>query len=181
MSQKLSIGIDLGTTNSCVAVLEENGPRVTNNRDGDSTTPSVLYVGFEGIKVGKDARAHLLTEPTCTFVSMKRKMGMDFSREVNGKEYTPEVVASKILSRIKSDVEGELGSTVEDVVITVPANFNSVQRQATKDAGTIAGLNVLRVINEPTAAALAYGFTQELTSVMVVFDLGGGNLRYFSC
>ena len=174
MSQKLSIGIDLGTTNSCVAVLEENGPRVTNNRDGDSTTPSVLYVGSEGIKVGKDARSHLLTEPTCTFVSMKRKMGMDFSREVNGKEYTPEVVASKILSRIKSDVEGELGSTVEDVVITVPANFNSVQRQATKDAGTIAGLNVLRVINEPTAAALAYGFTQELTSVMVVFDLGGG-------
>ncbi len=172
--ERPSIGIDLGTTNSCVAYLSDDQPQVIRNSLGDTTTPSVVSIQESGIIVGRDARRFLLTDPANSFVSIKRKMGEPYSRKVRGKEYTPESISALILSDLKSCAETALASDIEDVVITVPANFNSTQRQATKDAGTIAGLNVLRVINEPTAAALAYGYQMDLSSVMVVFDLGGG-------
>lgn len=172
---KICAGIDLGTTNSCIAVLDEGRPVVIPNDLGDPTTPSLVSVLEDGATiVGKKARSRLLTHPGNTFSSIKRRMGERYSRVVQGREYTPESVSALILAHLKSNTERHLGKPVEDVVITVPANFNSVQRQATKDAGEIAGFNVLRVLNEPTAAALAYGHQSQLSGVFVVFDLGGG-------
>ncbi len=172
--EKLAVGIDLGTTNSCIAVLRDGGPQVVVNDLGDSTTPSVVSVQKEGVVVGKKARKFVLTDPASTFVSTKRRMGQRWSREVRGKDYTPESISSLVLTHLKRNAEKKLGATISEAVITVPANFNSIQRQATKDAGEIAGLNVLRVINEPTAAALHYGHANDLSAIMVVFDLGGG-------
>jgi molecular chaperone DnaK len=171
---KVSAGIDLGTTNSCLAVLQGGQPAVVPNDLGDAVTPSLVSVLADGVLVGKKARSRLLTHPVNTFASIKRRMGERYSRTVLGKEYTPESVSALVLSHVKQTAEARLGSTIEDAVVTVPANFNSIQRQATKDAGEIAGLNVLRVLNEPTAAALAYGRRHRLSSVLVVFDLGGG-------
>jgi molecular chaperone DnaK len=172
--QKISAGIDLGTTNSCLAVLGADGPVVIPNDLGEPITPSIVAVLSEGVIVGKKARSRLLTHPTQTFASIKRRMGERYARTVLGREYTPEAVSALILAHLKECGERHLGRPLDDVVITVPANFNSVQRQATKDAGEIAGLNVLRVFNEPTAAALAYGHQHQLSAVLVVFDLGGG-------
>jgi molecular chaperone DnaK len=171
---KISAGIDLGTTNSCLAILEGDRPVVVPNDRGEPTTPSVVSVSVDEILVGKKARSRLLTQPANTFSSIKRRMGERFVRKVLGKEYTPETVSALILAHLKACGESRLGQPLDDVVITVPANFNSVQRQATKDAGEIAGFNVLRVLNEPTAAALAYGHEKQLSAMLVVFDLGGG-------
>jgi molecular chaperone DnaK len=172
--KRISAGIDLGTTNSCLAVLQGDCPVALPNDLNEPITPSVVAVQPDGVIVGRKARGFLLTHPAQTFVSIKRKMGERYARTVLGKEYTPETVSALILGHLKQCGERHLGETLDDVVITVPANFNSVQRQATKDAGEIAGFNVLRVVNEPTAAALAYGHEHQLSSVMVVFDLGGG-------
>jgi molecular chaperone DnaK len=172
--ERVSAGIDLGTTNSCLAVLEGERPVVVPNDLGAPVTPSVVAVLPEGIVVGKAARSRLLTHPANTFASIKRRMGERYTRTVLGKEYTPESVSALILSHLKTYGERHLGRPIEDAVITVPANFNSLQRQASKDAGEIAGFNVLRVLNEPTAAALAYGHQHQLSAVLVVFDLGGG-------
>src|SRR5581483_8860730 len=173
--EKVCAGIDLGTTNSCLAVIEQGRPVVIPNDLGAPTTPSLVSVLPDGtIVVGKKARARLLTHPANTFASIKRRMGERYVRNVLGRAYTPESVSALILAHLKTCAESRLGRAVEDVVITVPANFNSIQRQATKDAGEIAGFNVLRVLNEPTAAALAYGYEQQLSGVFVVFDLGGG-------
>jgi len=173
--EKLCAGIDLGTTNSCIAVLVGSRPEVIPNELGEPTTPSLVSVLPDGnIVVGKPARSRLLTHPADTFASIKRRMGERYARMVRGREYTPESVSALILKQLKTNAERRLGKSLDDVVITVPANFNSVQRQATKDAGEIAGLNVLRVLNEPTAAALAYGHDKQLSGVFLVFDLGGG-------
>jgi molecular chaperone DnaK len=171
---KLSAGIDLGTTNSCLAVLDAGSARVVPNDLDAPITPSLVSIRPEGPVVGKKARRYLLTDPASTFASIKRRMGERYAREVGGKSYTPESVSAIILGHLKACAEQRLAQTIEDVVITVPANFNSIQRQATKDAGEIAGFRVLRVLNEPTAAALAYGREKNLSSIMVVFDLGGG-------
>lgn len=171
---RYSTGIDLGTSNSCIAVLESDNPEVISNSADDPITPSVVSIQEDEIIVGKRARSYLLTSPTNTFVSIKRKMGERYTRKVLGKDYTPENISAIILSYLKGCAEGRLGESLDDLVITVPANFNSVQRQATKDAGEIAGFNVLRVINEPTATALYYGHTNNLSEILVVFDLGGG-------
>lgn len=172
--RKVCAGIDLGTTNSCLAVLDESRPVVIPNDLGEPTTPSVVSMLSDGIMVGKKARSRLLTHPANTFASIKRRMGERYSRNVLGQEFTPESVSALILRHLKECAEHHLGNAIQDAVITVPAHFNSVQRQATKDAGRIAGLNVLRVLNEPTAAALAYGQENQLSGVFVVFDLGGG-------
>ncbi|MBI1914788.1 MAG: Hsp70 family protein [Planctomycetes bacterium] len=171
---KISAGIDLGTTNSCLAVLQGDKPVVIPNDLGEPITPSLVSIQPEGAVVGKNARRFLLTHPANTFVSIKRKMGEPYTRTVLGKEYRPESVSALILSHMKQAAQKRLNATLDEVVITVPANFNSVQRQATKDAGEIAGFNVLRVVNEPTAAALAYGHEHKLSAILVVFDLGGG-------
>jgi molecular chaperone DnaK len=171
---RVCAGIDLGTTNSCLAVLQGDRPVVLANDLGEAVTPSVVAVLPEGVLVGKKARSRLLTHPANTFASIKRRMGERHTRNVLGRDYTPESVSALILSHLKSCGEKALGRTIDDVVITVPANFNSVQRQATKDAGEIAGFRVLRVLNEPTAAALAYGHEHPISAVFVVFDLGGG-------
>jgi molecular chaperone DnaK len=172
--ERLSVGIDLGTTNSCIAFLQDGRPVVVPNDLGEAITPSVVSIQPDGVIVGRKARRFLLTQPTNTFVSIKRRMGERYSRTVLGKEYTPESISALILSQLKRDAEKHLGVALVETVITVPAHFNSVQRQATKDAGEIAGFNVMRVINEPTAAALAYGHENDLSAVLVVFDLGGG-------
>src|SRR5260370_38282881 len=153
--ESISAGIDLGPTQSCLAVLEGDRPVVIPNDLGEPTTPSVVSVQVDGILVGRKARSFLLTHPANTFVSIKRKMGERYVRNVLGTDYTPESVSAQVLAHLKRCGEKHLGRPLGDVVITVPANFNSVQRQATKDAGEIAGFNVLRVLNEPTAAALA--------------------------
>jgi molecular chaperone DnaK len=170
----LSAGIDLGTTNSCLAVLEGGRPKVVPNDLNAPITPSLVSIRPEGPIVGKKARRYLLTDPASTFASIKRRMGERYTRDVAGKSYTPESVSALILKHLKTCAEQKVEGPIEDVVITVPANFNSIQRQATKDAGEIAGFRVLRVLNEPTAAALAYGQEKKLSSIMVVFDLGGG-------
>src|SRR5436305_9028961 len=192
-----TLGIDLGTTNSCMAVLEGGEPTVIPNAEGGRTTPSVVAFTKDGQRlVGTPARRQQVTNPQNTVFSIKRFMGRKFS-EVNeemtivpyevvqgpngdvrvkadGKEYTPQEISAMVLQKLKQDAEAYLGEPVTEAVITVPAYFNNAQREATKDAGKVAGLNVLRIINEPTAAALAYGLDKEQDQTILVFDLGGG-------
>jgi molecular chaperone DnaK len=192
-----TIGIDLGTTNSCMAVLEGGEPTVIPNAEGGRTTPSVVAFTKDGQRlVGTPARRQQVTNPQNTIFSIKRFMGRKFSEvneemtivpykvvqgpngdvrvEADGKEYAPPEISAMVLQKLKSDAEAYLGEAVTDAVVTVPAYFNNAQREATKDAGKVAGLNVLRIINEPTAAALAYGLEKEQDQTILVFDLGGG-------
>ncbi len=169
------IGIDLGTTNSCVAVYEGSEPIVIPNPEGARTTPSVVAFSKTGERmVGQVAKRQAITNPDRTIISIKREMGTANKRTVDGKSYTPQEISAMILQKLKADAEAYLGTTVSQAVITVPAYFSDAQRQATKDAGKIAGLEVLRIINEPTAAALAYGMDKEASQKIMVFDLGGG-------
>ena len=169
------IGIDLGTTNSCVAVYEGGEPTVIPNAEGNRTTPSVVAFSKNGeIMVGTVAKRQAITNPDRTVISIKREMGTDYKVNVDGKSYTPQAISAMILQKLKSDAESYLGTTVTQAVITVPAYFSDAQRQATKDAGKIAGLDVLRIINEPTAAALAYGLDKDLNQKVMIYDLGGG-------
>ncbi len=168
------IGIDLGTTNSCVAVMEGGEPVVIPNAEGGRTTPSVLAIKNGERMVGDVAKRQAVTNPENTVISIKRHMGTNHKETVEGKEYTPQEISAMILQKLKSDAEAYLGETVTQAVITVPAYFNDSQRQATKDAGKIAGLDVLRIVNEPTAAALAYGLDKEEEGTILVYDLGGG-------
>ena len=169
------IGIDLGTTNSCVAVMEGGDPVVIANAEGARTTPSVVGFTKTGERlVGQVAKRQAITNPENTISSIKRKMGTAEKVHAGGKDYTPEEISAMILSKLKADAEAYLGEPVTEAVITVPAYFNDSQRQATKDAGTIAGLNVKRIINEPTAASLAYGIDKEDDQKIMVYDLGGG-------
>ena len=169
------IGIDLGTTNSCVAVVENGEPVVIPNAEGSRTTPSVVAFSKEGERiVGQVAKRQAITNPDRTISSIKREMGSNYKVDIDGKSYTPQQISAMILGKLKADAEAYLGEKVTDAVITVPAYFNDAQRQATKDAGTIAGLNVRRIINEPTAAALAYGVDKEQSQKVMVYDLGGG-------
>ena len=155
------IGIDLGTTNSCVAVLEGGEPTVIPNAEGSRTTPSVVGFAKSGERlVGQVAKHQAVANPDRTIISVKREMGSDFKVKIDEKNYSPQEISAMILSKIKADSEAYLGETVTQAVITVPAYFSDAQRQATKDAGKIAGLEVLRIINEPTAAALAYGLNK---------------------
>ena len=169
------IGIDLGTTNSCVAVMEGGEPVVIANAEGARTTPSVVAYSKTGERmVGQVAKRQAITNPDRTVSSIKRHMGSDYKVTIDGKSYTPQEISAMILMKLKSDAEAYLGEKVTEAVITVPAYFSDSQRQATKDAGTIAGLNVQRIINEPTAAALAYGVDKEDDQKVMVYDLGGG-------
>lgn len=170
------IGIDLGTTNSCVAVMEGGEPIIIPNAEGNRTTPSVVAFTKDGERlVGETAKRQAITNPDRTISSIKREMGKDYKKNIDGKDYTPQDISAMVLQKIKADVESYLGEKVTDAVITVPAYFTDSQRQATKDAGRIAGLNVRRIINEPTAAALAYGLDKgEGQQKIMVFDLGGG-------
>ena len=170
-----TIGIDLGTTNSCVAVIEGGEPTVITNSEGSRTTPSVVAFTEDGERlVGQLAKNQAVTNPDRTVISIKRHMGSDYKVDIDGKKYTPQEISAMILQKLKTEAEGYLGEKVTDAVITVPAYFTDSQRQATKDAGQIAGLNVQRIINEPTAAALAYGIDKENEQKIVVYDLGGG-------
>src|SRR5438067_6112952 len=192
-----TIGIDLGTTNSCMAVLEGGEPTVIPNAEGGRTTPSVVAFAKDGQRlVGAPARRQQVTNPQNTIFSIKRFMGRKFDEvseemkivpyevlkgpnddvrvKAEGKEYAPPEISAMILQKLKTDAEAYLGEEVTEAVITVPAYFNNAQREATKDAGKIAGLNVLRIINEPTAASLAYGLEKESDQTILVFDLGGG-------
>ncbi len=169
------IGIDLGTTNSCVAVFEGGEPIVIPNPEGARTTPSVVAFSKTGERmVGQVAKRQAITNPDRTVISIKREMGSAYKKNLDGKDYTPQEISAMILQKLKSDAEAYLGTTVSQAVITVPAYFSDAQRQATKDAGKIAGLEVLRIINEPTAAALAFGMDKEADQKIMVFDLGGG-------
>ncbi|MBE6697845.1 MAG: molecular chaperone DnaK [Ruminococcaceae bacterium] len=169
------IGIDLGTTNSCVAVFEGSEPIVIPNPEGSRTTPSVVAFSKSGERmVGQVAKRQAITNPDRTVISIKREMGSAKKTNIDGKAYTPQEISAMILQKLKADAESYLGSTVTEAVITVPAYFSDAQRQATKDAGKIAGLDVKRIINEPTAAALAYGMDKEIAQKIMVFDLGGG-------
>ncbi|WP_299117536.1 molecular chaperone DnaK [uncultured Eubacterium sp.] len=169
------IGIDLGTTNSCVAVMEGGEPTVITNADGARTTPSVVAFNKDGERlVGEQAKRQAVTNAEGTISSIKRHMGTDYKVDINGKNYTPQAISAMILQKLKADAEAYLGESVTEAVITVPAYFNDAQRQATKDAGKIAGLDVKRIINEPTAAALAYGLDNENEQKIMVYDLGGG-------
>ncbi len=169
------IGIDLGTTNSCVAVMEGGEPTVIPNPEGARTTPSVVAFTKTGERlVGQVAKRQAITNPERTVSSIKRHMGSDYHVDIDGKKYTPQEISAMILQKLKSDAEAYLGETVSEAVITVPAYFTDSQRQATKDAGKIAGLEVKRIINEPTAAALAYGIDKEADQKVMVYDLGGG-------
>lgn len=169
------IGIDLGTTNSCVAVMEGGNPTVIANAEGARTTPSVVAFSKSGERlVGKVAKNQAVTNPDKTIISIKRDMGSDRRVEIDGKKYSPQEISAMVLQKLKADAESYLGETITQAVITVPAYFSDSQRQATKDAGKIAGLEVLRIINEPTAAALAYGFDKEKEQKVMVYDLGGG-------
>ena len=169
------IGIDLGTTNSCVAVIEGGEPVVITNSEGSRTTPSVVAFTKDGERlVGQLAKNQAVQNPDKTVISIKRHMGSDYKVDIEGKKYTPQEISAMILQKLKGDAEAYLGEKVTDAVITVPAYFTDSQRQATKDAGQIAGLNVQRIINEPTAAALAYGIDKEEDQNIVVYDLGGG-------
>ncbi len=169
-----AVGIDLGTTNSVIAVLEGGDPTVIANAEGNRTTPSIVSFKDGEVLVGEVAKRQAITNPDQTVRSIKRQMGTDWSIEVDAKKYTPQEVSARILMKLKRDAESYLGETVTDAVITVPAYFNDAQRQATKEAGQIAGLNVLRIINEPTAASLAYGLDKASDETILVFDLGGG-------
>ena len=169
------IGIDLGTTNSCVAVMEGGEAVVIANAEGMRTTPSVVGFSKTGERlVGQVAKRQAITNPEGTVASIKREMGTNYKANINGKAYTPQEISAMILAKLKADAEAYLGEKVTEAVITVPAYFNDSQRQATKDAGAIAGLNVKRIINEPTAAALAYGVDKEQDQKIMVYDLGGG-------
>ncbi|MCD8157116.1 MAG: molecular chaperone DnaK [Clostridiales bacterium] len=169
------IGIDLGTTNSCVAVMEGGKPVVIANTEGARTTPSVVAYTKTGERlIGESAKRQAVTNAEKTISSIKREMGTDFKKEIDGKKYSPQEISAMILQKMKADAENYLGEKVTEAVITVPAYFNDAQRQATKDAGKIAGLDVKRIINEPTAAALAYGLDNEKEQKIMVYDLGGG-------
>ena len=169
------IGIDLGTTNSCVAVMEGGEAVVIPNAEGNRTTPSVVAFSKDGERmVGQVAKRQAITNPDRTVISIKREMGTNYKVNVDGKSYTPQEISAMILQKLKADAEAYLGQTVTEAVITVPAYFTDAQRQATKDAGKIAGLDVKRIINEPTAAALAYGVDKEQAQKIMVYDLGGG-------
>jgi len=171
-----AVGIDLGTTNSCVSVLEGGEPSVIANAEGARTTPSIVAFAKNGeVLVGEVAKRQSVTNVERTIRSVKRHMGTSWSQDIDGKKYTPQEISARILMKLKRDAESFLGDTVTDAVITVPAYFNDAQRQATKEAGEIAGLNVLRIVNEPTAAALAYGLDKgDKEQTILVFDLGGG-------
>ena len=168
------IGIDLGTTNSCVAVLEGGEPVVVPSAEGARTTPSVVAFKDNERMVGQVAKRQAITNPDKTISSIKREMGTGYKKNIDGKDYTPQEISAMILQKLKHDAEAYLGETVSQAVITVPAYFSDSQRQATKDAGRIAGLEVLRIINEPTAAALAYGMDKDNSQRILVYDLGGG-------
>ncbi len=169
------IGIDLGTTNSCVAVYEGGEPVVLTNSEGERTTPSVVAFSKTGERmVGQVAKRQAITNADRTIASIKRDMGSDRKVSIDGKNYTPQEISAMVLQKLKADAEAYLGTKVDKAVITVPAYFSDAQRQATKDAGKIAGLEVLRIINEPTAAALAYGLDKEIDQKILIFDLGGG-------
>ena len=171
------IGIDLGTTNSCVAVMEGGKPTVIVNSEGARTTPSVVGFKEDGTRlVGQVAKRQMVANPEHTVYSIKREMGSNYKVNIYGKDYSPQEVSAMVLTKLKADAEAYLGQPVTQAVITVPAYFNDSQRQATKDAGKIAGLEVLRIINEPTAAALAYGLDKEgnKNQKILVYDLGGG-------
>ncbi|MBR5750885.1 MAG: Hsp70 family protein, partial [Clostridia bacterium] len=167
------IGIDLGTTNSCVAVMEGGEPTVIANAEGSRTTPSVVAFAKNGERlVGQVAKRQAVTNPDRTVISIKRDMGTGRKISIDGKDYTPPEISAMILKKLKDDAEAYLGGPVTEAVITVPAYFSDAQRQATKDAGKIAGLNVLRIINEPTAAALSYGLDKEgKTQKVIIYDL----------
>src|SRR5687768_9216957 len=171
-----AVGIDLGTTNSCVAVLEGGEPTVIANAEGSRTTPSIVAFAKNGeVLVGEVAKRQAVTNPDRTIRSVKREMGSNWTVDIDGKKYTPQEISARVLMKLKRDAEAYLGDTVTDAVITVPAYFSDAERQATKEAGEVAGLNVLRIINEPTAAALAYGLDKgESEQTILVFDLGGG-------
>ena len=169
------IGIDLGTTNSCMAYMEDGKAVIIPNAEGNKTTPSIVAFTNDGKRlVGENAKRQAVTNPQNTIVSIKREMGTDYRKRINGKNYSPQEISAMILQKLKIDAEAYLHEPVNDAVITVPAYFNDAQRQATKDAGRIAGLNVKRIINEPTAAALAYGLENSYGQKVMVFDLGGG-------
>ena len=169
------IGIDLGTTNSCVAVMEGGKPTVIANTEGARTTPSLVAFSKNRERlVGEPAKRQAVTNAENTISSIKRDMGTDRGRTIEGKKYSPQQFSAMILQKLKADAESYLGEKVTEAVITVPAYFNDAQRQATKDAGKIAGLDVKRIINEPTAAALAYGLDNEKEQKIMVYDLGGG-------
>ncbi|WP_338954264.1 molecular chaperone DnaK [Fusobacterium nucleatum] len=169
------IGIDLGTTNSCIAIMEGGNVTIIPNSEGARTTPSVVNIKDNGeVVVGEIAKRQAVTNPTSTVSSIKTHMGSDYKVEIFGKKYTPQEISAKILQKLKKDAEAYLGEEIKEAVITVPAYFTDSQRQATKDAGTIAGLDVKRIINEPTAAALAYGLEKKKEEKVLVFDLGGG-------
>ena len=169
------IGIDLGTTNSCVAVMEGGEPVVIANAEGARTTPSVVAFSKTGERmVGQVAKRQAITNPERTVSSIKREMGTDHKVKIDDKAYTPQEISAMVLAKLKADAEAYLGEKVTEAVITVPAYFSDSQRQATKDAGAIAGLDVKRIINEPTAAALAYGVDKENDQKILVYDLGGG-------
>ena len=170
------IGIDLGTTNSCVAVMEGGEPVVIPNAEGNRTTPSVVAFSKNGERlVGQIAKRQAVTNPDSTVISIKRKMGTAEKVKIEGEEFSPQEISAMILQKLKTDAENYLGQKVTQAVITVPAYFSDSQRQATKDAGKIAGLEVLRIINEPTAAALAFGMDKEdQDQKIMVYDLGGG-------
>ncbi len=169
------IGIDLGTTNSCVSVMEGGSASIITNAEGARTTPSVVNIKDNGeIIVGEIAKRQAITNPMSTVLSIKTHMGSDYKAHINGKDYTPQEISAMILKKLKKDAEAYLGEDVKEAVITVPAYFTDAQRQATKDAGAIAGLEVKRIINEPTAAALAYGLDKNKDEKVLVFDLGGG-------
>src|ERR1041384_3237180 len=171
-----AVGIDLGTTNSCVSVLEGGEPTVIANAEGSRTTPSIVAFARNGeVLVGEVAKRQAVTNPDRTIRSVKREMGTGWSIDIDGKKYTPQEISARVLMKLKRDAEAYLGETITDAVITVPAYFNDAQRQATKEAGEIAGFNVLRIVNEPTAAALAYGLDKgSKEQTVLVFDLGGG-------
>ncbi len=171
-----AVGIDLGTTNSVVAVLEGGEPTVIANAEGARTTPSIVAFAKNGeVLVGEVAKRQAVTNVDRTIRSVKRHMGTKWSIDIDGKSYTAQEISARVLGKLKRDAESYLGETISDAVITVPAYFNDSQRQATKEAGEIAGLNVLRIVNEPTAAALAYGLDKgEKEQTILVFDLGGG-------
>jgi molecular chaperone DnaK len=169
-----AVGIDLGTTNSVIAVLEGGDPTVVANAEGGRTTPSIVSFKDGEVLVGEVAKRQAITNPDQTVRSVKRHIGTDWSIDIDGKGYTAQEISARILMKLKRDAESYLGDTVTDAVITVPAYFNDAQRQATKEAGQIAGLNVLRIINDPTAASLAYGLEKESDETILVFDLGGG-------
>ena len=170
------IGIDLGTTNSCVATLEAGKPVVIPNSEGSRTTPSVVAFSKNGGErvVGITAKRQAVTNSDRTIMSVKREMGTDWKKKIDDTEYTPQEISAFVLQKLKSDAEDYLGREVKQAVITCPAYFTDAQRQATKDAGRIAGLEVLRIINEPTAAALAYGVDKDDDQTILVYDLGGG-------